>query len=58
MNENKIMIGEIVIRHWMDPNGDNILTVETSDGMTVFEKIGMLEMAKPYVIEEPEDDHG
>ena len=55
MNENRILIGEIVIRHWMDPNGDNILTVETSDGMTLFEKIGMLEMAKPYVIEDSED---
>ena len=55
VNENKIMIGEIVIRHWMDPRGDNILTVETSDGMTLFEKIGMLEMAKPYVIEDSED---
>lgn len=57
MNENKIMIGEIVIRQWMDmdPKVGNILTIETSDGMTLFEKIGMLEMAKPYVIE---DDHG
>lgn len=57
MNENKIMIGEIVIRQWMDmdPKGGNTLTVETSDGMTLFEMIGMLEMAKPYVIE---DDHG
>ena len=49
-SEQGVLIGRIVVEHWMTPEGDDVLTV------TMFQKIGMLEMAKPYLIDPDSED--
>ena len=55
-SEQGVLIGRIVVEHWMSPEGDDVLTVTSSDDMTMFQKIGMLEMAKPYLIDPDSED--